>query len=189
MVHVLLSTIHGSHLYGTHRPDSDHDTYQVVLSGRTRQRQRGVDDAMTITLEDFSRQVAIGVPQALEALWSPVAQVDPTWGPWFAGLRPGLPAAIDRHRRTALSFGLYDGGRHGRGLERARTSEKIKLRRHALRLAHNLYHLASHGWYDPVLAPEQVRQLDELARLEDHAYERILRERVAQALDARWPCG
>jgi len=79
MTTILLHTIHGSRLSGLNRPDSDWDWYTVVDKGRSRQVIDGNQDNLTLTLDDFLRMVADGEPQALTALWSPLAETDPRY--------------------------------------------------------------------------------------------------------------
>jgi hypothetical protein len=176
----VLKTIHGSHLYGLDHPDSDCDTYCVVLNGNkhyARQTKHGEDDRMVISFERFIEQVASGVPQALEALYSPVARIDPRWAPFLSGLRPGLIEAQMRYRRTIINFGFHRGGRTGTA---AITADQRKLRRHAVRLTANLENLLTQGSFNPRLTPKERAHVKSLP--EETDYEDRLQAALEQAL-------
>lgn len=90
MRHTVLSTVHGSHLYGLAHANSDLDTYEVVVGGDknfARQSNRETD-ALRLHLSRFQRSVRDGVPQALEALFSPVAEYDGDYAPFLRGATP-----------------------------------------------------------------------------------------------------
>lgn len=176
----ILETVHGSHLYGLDDADSDRDTYCVVLNENkryARQTKHGEDDRMVISFERFVEQVASGVPQALEALYSPVARIDQRWAPFLSGLRPGLTQARMRYRRTIINFGFHRGGRTGTA---AITADQRKLRRHAVRLTANLESLLTQDSFNPRLTPEErirVKSLPEETDYEDQlqtALEQVL---------------
>lgn len=181
----ILETIHGSHLYGLAHARSDVDTYRVVLPDeghrRTYARQRKVnkDDRLVISLDRFLDQVALGVPQALEALWSPEASIDPTWVPFLHGLRPGLEETRMRYRRTIVNFGFHHGGRTGAA---AREIDGFKLHRHAVRLCLNLQDFLTTGGFCPRLSPERAQYCNEFIRRED--YDTALEQLLQQAQSA-----
>lgn len=132
---VLLSTLTGSRLYGLHHANSDWDHYAVVLDDvKSKHKVVGEEDVALHSLRTFTSQVARGVPQALEALWSPVAYVDPVWRPYLASLRPNYYEARYRH----LS-------------DQAVNVAPEKLRQKHSRLSLNMMSLAAYGWYNPVL--------------------------------------
>ena len=144
----LLNTVHGSRLYGLSRSDSDHDTYRVVLEpGHTSQRVSGHDDTTVVSLNDYVRQVSVGVPQALEALWSPYAHVREEWKPYFASLRPGYWATLIRYDRTIKNFRSDPRG------------HSVKRSKHAMRLALNRAEFERTGRFNPVLTPDQITLL------------------------------
>lgn len=147
----ILSTVHGSHLYGLAHEHSDFDTYEVVLGcdKRFAWNHNAETDATHIHLSRFHESVEDGAPQALEALFSPVAEVAPGWEAFFLGLRPGIDNARATYRRTIMNFGLSNGGRTGRAAERI---DPVKMRRHALRLAINLNDLVRYGVFNPRLS-------------------------------------
>lgn len=73
---VVVASITGSRLYGTARPDSDHDVF-LVSAPRTRPRHTirdGVDVAV-FDIATFARSISIGASNALDVLWSPPPRV------------------------------------------------------------------------------------------------------------------
>ena len=132
----ILTTVAGSHLYGLNHASSDYDTYEVVLTGCTRQRVVGSFDLTTVTLRDYLKQVEKGVPQALEALFSPVKQVEPEWAAYFQALRPDYYSTVATYQRTIRNF--LEGG----------TAKKWK---HAVRLSFNLRDFRAEGVFNPRL--------------------------------------
>ena len=66
-----LRTIHGSHLYGTNHAGSDVDWYEIWLTGKNNQAVVNGVDTTKVNLETFVRLIDKGVPQAIEALFSP----------------------------------------------------------------------------------------------------------------------
>lgn len=177
----ILDTVHGSHLYGLARPDSDYDTYRVVIGDDkiyARQRLRDGDDRLGLHLSRFQEQVEAGVPQALEALFSPVAELDPDWAPFLRGLRPGIINARMTYRRTVINFGLGNGGRAGAAAQR---TDPVKLRRHALRLCLNLDELVSTGRFNPRLTPGQSRAVKAHAQLGEADFGELLVRALADA--------
>jgi len=180
----LLSTIHGSHLYGLAHEGSDLDIYEVHLGIRSRQTKNGDDDRLRISLEDFTANLEKGNPQAIEALCSPLAETDPRWSAFLSGLRPNRTAALQTYRRTALNFGLNHGGRSGAALNRAIAGMEFKMRRHALRLAHGMGQIARTGLLNPTLDEQTAQRITQEAALDAESYERLLRLRLDQALSA-----
>jgi len=161
MADILLETIHGSRLYGLARPDSDTDTYRVVLGGQTRQHVSPVHgtDVLTVTLPDFLTYVAQGSHQALEALWSPIKTVDSRYAPLFAGLHPDLANATSRYVGAIINMGTQ----HGKTRITGYSQITMKYRRHMLRLASNLRDLFCTGGFNPVCDASTVTWLDETA--------------------------
>ena len=151
----LLTTIHGSHLYGLAHAGSDLDRYAVLPSGRrpTQTIRDGID-ITCVPLSQFAEQASRGVPQALEAMWSPLAEPGPL-DAYRRAFRPDTGLAVGTYARTIRSFS-YD--------------ESPKKRRHALRLAVNLADLTRHGWFSPRLAPAVAQQLTAWAALPDDDY-------------------
>ena len=137
----ILYTEHGSYLYGLNHSGSDYDTYEVVRVGRTRQKVADGLDHTTVALSDFLDKVQRGVPQALEALWSPVKQVDPDWEAFLSGLQPDYYRTIDTYQRTIKNFLNAD------------SSKKWK---HAVRMSFNLRDFKAEGVFNPRLTPAQL---------------------------------
>lgn len=182
----ILRTVHGSHLYGLAHEDSDYDTYEVVLGcGKRFAWNRNEDtDTTHIHLSRFQQAVTEGAPQALEALYSPLAEAHPHWEAFFAGMRPGIDNARATYRRAILSFGLHNGGRTGAAAER---TDPLKLRRHALRLTYNLDELVRTGRFNPQLTPGQVEAVRAIAAedSQDFRFEVFLRRMLELALFGR----
>ena len=132
----ILSTVAGSHLYGLNHATSDYDTYEVVLTGCTKQSVVGRFDLTTVTLRDYLKQVEKGVPQALEALFSPVKQVEPEWAAYFEALRPDYYSTLAIYQRTIRNF-LNAGD--------------AKRWRHAVRMSFNLQDFQAKGVFNPRL--------------------------------------
>lgn len=129
MSKLLLRTLAGSRLYGTARPDSDWDYYEVYDRIRTSQRKRDDLDVIKMPLAKWLDLCAKGTHQALDALWCPpeYAEVDEVpWLRWSVRVDPWRVA--DQLERTAHSMG----------------SEK-----HSLRLLHCADRVREQGWYDP----------------------------------------
>lgn len=85
---IILETVHGSHLYGLNHAGSDRDSFRVVAgSGRTIQRITGEDDITQMPLNRFLENVFHGSHQSCEALFSPLATIDPQYAPYFEGIR------------------------------------------------------------------------------------------------------
>lgn len=176
----VLCTIHGSRLYGLAHEGSDYDQYRVVLSSDKRFARQGVNgslDSTILSLDRFTEQVAAGVPQALEALFSTQKLVDARYQEFFAGLRPGINEARMRYRRTILNFAFGRGGRTGSAAERI---DARKLRRHALRLALNFQELQWNGRFDPTLSPQWIAWVKHVADAEE--FEEVIRTMLDSAL-------
>lgn len=137
----LLTTVHGSHLYGLAHAGSDLDTYVVVLKGRSRQSTDGFNDVTRVPMGRFLYQCSVGVPQALEALWSPFKLVTPEWAPFLESFHPDRWLTYDRYQRTIYNF---------------RKSGEEKKLRHAARLELNLEEFMREGRFNPRLTDEQV---------------------------------
>lgn len=180
--HMILHTVHGSHLYGLAHAESDYDTYGVFIgnpegvSGRWEMdtpisknfAEQTIDsagnDIMLSHLSRFQEMVRNGAPQALEALFSTQKTVAPEYEAFFNGLRHSPDEARMRYRRTIINFAYDMGGRHGAARDRASTPEgRFKLSRHALRLSLNLNDLMRHGHFDPTLTRYQAGYISSLA--------------------------
>lgn len=142
---LLLHTVHGSHLYGMAAPDSDLDVYSV-WEKKSRARRRWAlqtigeaGDRFDVDLPTFLEMCDKGVPQALEALFSPVVTVDRLKA-MRASWRPGS-RALPTYLRTMRHFIATD---------------ETKRRRHAVRLALNAADLQAHGRFNPRLTASQI---------------------------------
>lgn len=207
---VMLETVHGSHLYGLSRPDSDLDTYRVVskqhdmVPGRqprlkTKQTLRGEDDVLEINLTEFLLKCDEGVPQALEAMFSPVAVS--AMEDFRRAYRLNTARFAVTYRRTVLNFarlGLEDDrareflAPRATEVSKERVKESmqaakprrverhgmLKYRRHALRLMLNLETGLEQGRFNPRLTPEQVDFVLTNAQLEDTKYAVLVKTRV-----------
>lgn len=185
MTTVVLSTVHGSHLYGTAHAASDLDTYTVLMNSpvnrattsvKTKQLLVGNDDVLTTGLTEFLVKCEAGVPQALEAMFSPVAHglLDSYRRHYFVN----TGAFATTYRRTVLNFArlgttdpaataLLTPAEADRG--RARVEEslqkvkpkrvqkhgQLKYRRHALRLMLNFSTGLAHGRFNPRLTERE----------------------------------
>jgi predicted nucleotidyltransferase len=138
---VHLVTVHGSHLYGLAHADSDNDMYTVadLPMYRPVQSVDGDDDNTIVPLDAFFDACWHGQPKALEALWSPTAVKSPLLVEFSRTFRVGSGTAQDSFRRTREH------------LFRGENINKMKSRRHALRLAVQLRSIMETGRFNPVL--------------------------------------
>jgi hypothetical protein len=143
---VLFKTVHGSRLYGLNHAGSDEDYYTVVSKVKTNKakyaKQSIVDgvDSMTMDIGTWLRYCEMGVPQALEAMFSQMAIVDHI-GPLRAQYHVGT-GVYERYLRTIKSFALNN-------------EDSYKKKRHALRLAYNMQEMRAIGRFNPTLTPTQ----------------------------------
>lgn len=166
----LLLTVHGSHLYGLSHADSDFDYYRVVSESPEKNRfghvrkkngmqtvESGMDDSV-FDLKTFAIHAYNGVPQALEAMYSPFATVD-ALGAYRAGFRASVQSMSTRYIHAIEKFAQFD----------------FKRRRHALRYALNLREaIERNGRFDPVLSESDKAMITEMALSKD--FLRHLRE-------------
>jgi hypothetical protein len=146
----ILVTVHGSHLYGMNRPDSDLDLFRVVASRKdTLQRVSGGFDYTEMELDTFLTHVFNGSHQSCEALFSPRAYIHESYRPLFRNIRVTGADAFARYRRTIHAFSYGDA----------------KKRRHAVRLGFNLSGLRREGRFDPVLTDDQRAKIMWLSEL------------------------
>lgn len=167
----ILETIHGSRLYGLHDKNSDYDYYKVIdNSGYTTQNITDSEDTVYVTLNDFLRHVANGVPQALEALWSPYVVLDPNYSPMIDNLRPSIIKSVQTYRRAINNFSLSYGGRTKVHYDRQSDRTKRKFKIHAMRLTLNLDTLVSQGKFDPTLSQGEAFLLKDFQQSPSHYY-------------------
>lgn len=152
---VLYKTIMGSRLYGTFHDNSDYDYFTVVDRVKTRRakfaKQTIVDgvDSVVVDFGTFTNLIQKGVPQSLEACFSQQAIYDDI-SAWRHSVRASS-STWDRYLRTIKS--LSDGD--------------FKHRRHALRLAINLWDLRRYGVFNPTLTTTQIACINEWAKSEN----------------------
>lgn len=142
---VYLETVHGSRLYGLSNAGSDRDYFVVYDEPRDKKtrhaRQRMLPNGLDLTevgLTTFLQSCDSGVPQYLEAMFSPVANVNPWFQPYRAGYRVNTVNMYQKYVRTATTF-AYEA------------ESTLKRRRHALRLLVNLGEGLAHGKFNPRL--------------------------------------
>lgn len=148
-----LYTIHGSRLYGLARPDSDTDRFIVadISYPRPLQEVRGEEDIQVFPFRHFMHMIHEANPVALEALWSPEAQMSPVMREVSRSFRAGAGRA-QHSFRSCIDMFIGDSG-----------IEKMKNRRHVLRIAVQLRQVMEEGRFDPVLSPHAVHLLTRIA--------------------------
>lgn len=155
MREVLFKTLHGSRLYNLHHEASDYDYFTVVTKApyhRKKYAKQSImdgQDSVVVDLGAFIVGCQKGVPQYLEALFSPVASVDTLDSMRYA-YRAGTQV-YDTYLRTIKALALED---------------TYKTKRHALRLAANLRDLRGSGRFSPVLRDREVVLFSSLAELD-----------------------
>jgi len=133
---ILLRTVHGSHLYNLNHDNSDTDYYEVYSGkGRAKQTIVGDIDTLRISYDSFMFQCRKGVPQALEALYSPVKEIDEI--PFITdSFNPISTEVYKTYVRTIRNF-WKEGS--------------LKRKRHAVRLCINLSCIMRYGRFNPSL--------------------------------------
>lgn len=158
-----MKCLHGSHLYGLARPDSDTDYYEIYDFYNQRYRPKrqasqkivGELDEVKISLDRFTDLCFKGVPQAIEVLFSPEEAwvVENGWLDISAQTKLELgnhmPAILETYKRTALNF-FYS------------KKDQEKKRRHAFRLMINASELKASGQMHSRLVEEQVELINSL---------------------------
>lgn len=177
-VQTLLITKHGSHLYNMSRADSDIDLYVVYRfpyqyrpKKQITQRINDESDTTKVSLDRFYDLCNKGVPQALEALFSPEDKWLCSHADWpsvrddvIEDIQKNIITILETYRRTASNFFLEDNW---------------KKNRHAFRLLHNADELAKTGRLNPSLSSDIVGEITTVA---DYPYNR----RVEIFKDAYW---
>lgn len=166
---VLFQVVHGSRLYGLHRPDSDYDAYTVVSEARdTSETLRArktfqqvvrlddgtVADSMTVGLTAFLHLCAEGSPQALEAMFVPAVSSwvsTDTFAAYRAAYRVNPHAMTATYRRAITEHALRGLGHPDFTPYR----KPLNLRWHAVRQALNLTTALETGRFNPVLSPAE----------------------------------
>lgn len=154
----LFKTIHGSRLYGLAHADSDYDYFTVVAKPAKNRKARLathsiVDglDSNVLDLGTFLDGCVKGVPQYLEAMFSPSPEIDK-----IAALRAGYrvgTSVYSRYLSTIKTFAFNE-------------KYPYKCKRHALRLALNMRDMRAAGRFNPTLDRVQVALVSSLAELD-----------------------
>lgn len=154
---LLYRTIVGSRLYGTNRPDSDHDWIEVYSSMRTRPRQTITDekDTIKVNLSTFMTLAGEGRHQYLEAAFAPRTETD-----MFYDMRrsfyPDTAKTVNLYRRTINKFGDH------------KARKKDKAMQTALRLTYNLEEFLDRGRFNPVLSDDLAQLIPSLSWADAH---------------------
>lgn len=156
---LLYKCLIGSRLYGTNRPDSDYDWFEVYSSGRTRQKVTKEQDVIRTSLTTFMRYAANGAHQHLEAMFAPDACV---YADTFPDLRRSYRCDTIKtallYKRTIKNF-LATQHTDKRGDKAIKT---------ALRMVYNLEEILLYARFNPRLPTETVQLLQSLTRDEAH---------------------
>lgn len=151
---ILLTTTIGSRLYGLAHENSDYDTYTVVESVPSRRKNNarqsivGKDDAMVIDDKTFMFYAHQAIPQALEAMFSPVAEA----GAFLEAYRRSFHVSLATMREK-YQFHIQIEAHNG-----------MKQRRHALRWALNFRQATNNGGrFNPVLTEAEAEWVKETA--------------------------
>lgn len=158
----ILKCEHGSHLYGLATPESDHDYYEIYdfLNHRYRPKKQSIQtidgdqDELRISLDRYEHLCYMGVPQAVEVLFSPTEswiEVTDDWRLVSRDIKRHLcdhmPKVLDTYRRTAMNFYLSK-------------KDSEKKQRCAFRLVFNAGELKKTGHMNSRLTGTQIIALE-----------------------------
>lgn len=161
----LVTCYHGSRLYGLAHENSDIDLYNIYAFNYKNYRPRKQSsqtitdkkDINCISLDKFNLLVFKGVPQALEALFSPPEfwlEYDKKWVEISDGLQlqinNHMSTILDTYRRTIINFMQKDD---------------FKKNRHGFRLLINMSNLKLSKRFNPCLAANQINDINKYAKL------------------------
>lgn len=146
---MLLNTVHGSTLYGLNHDKSDEDRFIVTEFGKSKQILNADDDVVLFNLKDFRKKITKGSHQAIEAAFSPIAEVSADLKPWLDGLRVYSSEIDHAYMRTIKSMCL--------------DRSTFKKKRHAVRLTINLSDLRAYGRFNPRMTKGEVMLATTLA--------------------------
>lgn len=167
---VLLRTVHGSHLYGLAHENSDRDVYEVIATKRTKRKRNikqtieGKLDKTVVDMSTFMHMVDECVPQALEALWTPVPEID-LISEFRKNYRVNRAKMRNVYIRTALNFAKAGDDKH---------------RRHALRLLLNLGYALEYGKFNPCLSEIDKVIIHATMSTEKEKYEDVFVELIEE---------
>lgn len=142
---LLFRTIHGSHLYGLNHSDSDIDYFEVYSNregARHRRPQQTIVngiDTVRMELSTFMLYADRGAHQTLEALFSPVAEVD---------------LIHDLRRAYRVNTATFRN-KFSDVIHSFMMSDSKKKLRHAVRLGWALHDGLEYGRFNPVLTPRR----------------------------------
>lgn len=172
----ILVTQHGSHLYGTNRPGSDVDLYEIYDFPWQNYRPKkqafqtitDQEDRSRFSLERFTSICHKGVPQSLEALFSPEEAWEFFTKEWYdiraeitESIQPNWATVMDTYGRTAKNF--FD-------------KDDFKKNRHALRLCHNAADFKQYGQFSPRLSNELIKEITRIAELPWRQREEVFKD-------------
>jgi hypothetical protein len=149
---MLFRTIHGSRLYGMGHEKSDYDWYTVVSKVNNNRAKYsthkivGSQDSVVVDFGTWIRYCEMGVPQALEAMFSTIPEHDE-----IQAFREGFVAGTETHARYLRTISSFVA------------QQDYKKKRHALRLALNFVDLAATGRFNPTLSEDQIAFISEVA--------------------------
>lgn len=159
---VLFRTQHGSHLYGLAHAESDEDFYTVIANPGSKRKKYAKQtihdglDSTVVSLSTFMHFCYMGVPQALEALFSEEPEVD-LLTDFRNSYRINTSTTVATYRRTIKNFSRDgDGG--------------FKKRRHSIRLAFNLRTMLEAGRFNPRMSHEEIVLANYWAGLTEKPY-------------------
>ena len=151
---ILLETVHGSRLYGLATPESDFDSFKVIADNPTRrgkyarQATDGTYDQIVCDLSTFVQYASKGVPQYLEAMWSPIATVDEIpemrWS-----FRPDFYTTVYTYEKL---------------INREWNEPGLKAKTRAYRWLINLLDFNEYGIFNPILSDDQKETLEDMVR-------------------------
>lgn len=152
---VVFGTIHGSYLYGTAHGASDVDFLVVVESGNNKSKVVNGVDVQIYNLKTFTRLVALGSHQSIEALYSPYKVFTNTV---FRSLVEHMTVSSLHYYGKCLSAAHSFAAR-------ALEDNNVKAARHAYRLHNAAERALEHGDFSPVW-----RHYEPFTKKEDEQY-------------------
>lgn len=172
---LMFATAHGSRLYGADELSTEIDTYQIWLRP-PRRKERKVAAAQRIEVigaAQFTKLVAEAQPRALEALFSPMSEIDSTdHALFFSAINTTPEKALATYTEAIMGF--------------ARRASPVQ-RLHALRMCRNLSQLIITSRFDPRLTPEQRELSRAIAHAEIRDWTATLESLLSSAQIGKFP--
>ncbi len=146
---LLLRTVHGSRLYGTHHENSDYDYLEVYANKvpspakYIKQSIKGTSDVIRMNLSTFSLYACRSSHQILEAMYSEKCEVD---------------LITDYRKSFLINTGTFVP-LYMRTIKKFEETQDLKKNRQAVRLALNMREGLYYGKFDPTLDPDIVKRL------------------------------